>query len=155
VISGLSDLLEPSRSPDEAVAVMFVDLDSFKAVNDTHGHAAGDRLLQAVADRLHGLTRKSDLVGRLGGDEFLVAVTGVTGPDDAWELARLVHDGVRGRVEVDGAVIALAASVGVTLARPGKRADDAVSAADQAMYRAKRTRAGLASAEDPGLSHSA
>jgi diguanylate cyclase (GGDEF)-like protein/PAS domain S-box-containing protein len=148
MVSSLQTLLDSSAGPDDQVALLYVDLDSFKNVNDTHGHAAGDRVLQTAAERLLRLTRKTDLVGRLGGDEFLVALTEVGSPDDVRELAQRLHAGLQGPVELNGATVQLAASIGVSLARPGTDVAEAMNAADRAMYRAKRERSGVVLAED-------
>ncbi|WP_214402521.1 GGDEF domain-containing protein [Pseudonocardia lacus] len=125
------------------LAVVFIDLDDFKAVNDSYGHSAGDALLTAVGQRLRGQARAGDSVGRLGGDEFLVLCPGVGDDGRAVALARRIHDHLDGTFRLDGGIrVRSRASVGVTVAQPGDPADaspDAVVArADAAMYRAKR-----------------
>lgn len=124
-------------------AVVFVDLDGFKPVNDRYGHAAGDELLTAVAERLRGACRESDVVGRLGGDEFLLVCGGVSRP----EALQLIADRVKGAfaapVEVGGHSVAVGASVGVALAAPGMTAEDVVARADAAMYDAKHRADGV------------
>ena len=129
---------EPGAAPD--VAVLFVDLDDFKAVNDALGHPAGDALLREVAARLLGATRGSDTVARLGGDEFAVLLEGVpaggAGPAVARAQAALRAPVVLG--EGDGARAWPArASVGVAHAQPGDTADDLLRNADTALYAAK------------------
>jgi len=126
----------------EPLAVVFIDLDDFKAVNDAHGHVAGDALLTAVGRRLRAQARSGDSVGRLGGDEFLVLCPGVA--DQAWAaaLARRIHHHLDGTFRLGRVRVRSRASVGVAVARPGSGPDaspDAVVArADAAMYRAKR-----------------
>jgi diguanylate cyclase (GGDEF)-like protein/PAS domain S-box-containing protein len=126
----------------DQLAVVFVDLDRFKAVNDTHGHAVGDELLAVVARRLTAQARRGDAVGRIGGDEFLLVCPGVPGPAEALALGRRVHDQLRGTFPVAGLGLAMAASVGVAMGAAGASADDLVARSDDAMYRAKRTGTG-------------
>jgi diguanylate cyclase (GGDEF)-like protein len=131
----------------EGVAVLALDLDGFKQVNDTMGHAAGDAVLVEVARRLLSATRGSDLVARLGGDEFAVLLDGVHGDGDVHIVAERIVDAVRRPVAVGGAVVAVDASVGIRRGAVRARGDGAPSVesevgrmlheADVAMYRAK------------------
>ena len=125
-----------------ATAALFVDLDGFKSVNDTHGHAAGDAVLVAVAHRLRGMVRAEDLVARLAGDEFCV----VLHPTDelaAHRIADRANATLREPVLVPGATLRVGASVGLALAQPGESATALLARADAAMYaikaRAQRT----------------
>jgi diguanylate cyclase (GGDEF)-like protein len=131
-----------SQAERALVAVIFVDLDEFKEVNDRHGHAVGDELLIIAAERLTGAVRQGDFVGRLGGDEFLVVCPEVTGPDEATRVADRVAAALHGEFTIGGTTIELRASVGVVCAqRQGASAEDLVSEADVAMYASKRERA--------------
>lgn len=129
-----------SIAPDGAarrVAVVFIDLDDFKAVNDGMGHAAGDRLLVEVARRLSAGARDEDTVARLGGDEFALLLDGV---DDEGGARRLTEDllaGVRRPAYVMGVALDVPASAGVALATSGTSVDDLLRDADIAMYEAK------------------
>jgi diguanylate cyclase (GGDEF)-like protein/PAS domain S-box-containing protein len=123
------------------VAVAFIDLDRFKAVNDRLGHRVGDQMLVHVADRLRAAVRQDDVVARIGGDEF-VAVGEVDDPVDARLFRQRIIEAVHGRVVLAGEQIDVAASVGVTYVERGERpsADLALSRADDRMYEAKRDR---------------
>jgi diguanylate cyclase (GGDEF)-like protein/PAS domain S-box-containing protein len=137
----LRSALHRARVHDRELAVLFVDLDDFKRVNDRHGHAAGDALLRAVADRLRSVVRPSDLLARPGGDEFTLLVKDV--PSDAagvgTELAARVVAALRRPLEIDGlAPLEVRASVGVsTFPRDAATAEDLLRHADAAMYIAK------------------
>ena len=128
------------RDTDRAagdVAVLFIDLDDFKQVNDALGHAAGDALLVQVAERLLAATRGRDTVARFGGDEFAVLLEHLESPDDAGTVVSRVLEALDRAVPLHGRVVALAASVGVAHARAGENADEVMRNADLAMYRAK------------------
>ncbi|HEX5580161.1 MAG TPA: EAL domain-containing protein [Gemmatimonadaceae bacterium] len=125
---------------DAGVAVLFVDLDDFKKVNDSLGHATGDRLLVAAAERLCGCVRSADTVARLGGDEFAVLVEDAGGPTDAALVAERLVDALRAPFGVGSTELFVSASVGVAIAAPGESADDLLRNADVAMYYAKARR---------------
>jgi diguanylate cyclase (GGDEF)-like protein/PAS domain S-box-containing protein len=124
-------------------AVIFVDVDRFKPVNDRHGHTAGDELLRVVAARLQRAVREQDVVGRLGGDEFLVVCPEVGGPGEAMAVADRVRASVAGTVRLGGTTVDVRVSLGVACAAAGTTADAIVARADAAMYEAKRNRAGI------------
>jgi diguanylate cyclase (GGDEF)-like protein len=121
------------------VAVMVVDLDGFKNVNDSLGHLTGDALLIAVADRFAEYLRDFDTIARLGGDEFAILVDDLDAPDQAEHVAQRVLDALASPLELRDRSVAIGASIGIALAdRADGRADRLLSAADAAMYRAKR-----------------
>jgi len=122
---------------DSSVAVMFLDLDNFKNVNDSLGHDAGDRLLQAVAQRIVKTTRSSDTVARLGGDEFAVLVEGIASQRDAERLADALIDTHNLPFTLDGIEVRVTASIGVALSSADGSAETLLSNADIAMYHAK------------------
>ena len=123
-------------------ALMFIDLDGFKAVNDRHGHAVGDSVLRAVAAELTGHVRASDVVGRLGGDEFGVLMWHVAPPlaeAKARDLERLIE---RLALAHSGAVLSVGASAGIVPLSAGVGSAVLIDAADHAMYARKRERRG-------------
>lgn len=118
-------------------AVLYVDLDGFKAVNDNHGHAAGDRVLRAAATRLRSVQPPGSEWARLGGDEFVLLVDRVAGDDHAVQIAEQVVAAFQDPIEIDGAAASVGASVGLAVGRPGDRADAVLEAADRALFEAK------------------
>ncbi|HVN41191.1 MAG TPA: EAL domain-containing protein [Steroidobacteraceae bacterium] len=121
----------------EHVAVMFLDLDNFKNINDSLGHDAGDRLLQAAAQRLVKSTRPSDTVARLGGDEFAVLLEGITSEEDVERIATSITSAFNRPLLLDGREVDAAASIGVACSRPGDDTEQLLRNADIAMYNAK------------------
>ena len=120
-------------------AVIFVDLDGFKNVNDHLGHAAGDQMLEIVARRLQRAVREGDIVGRIGGDEFLVLCPGIGSPAEALRAATRVTDSLRRPLKLESAEVSCRASIGVSWsADPDTAADTLIGRADEAMYEAKR-----------------
>lgn len=128
--------------PGEGVAVLLLDLDGFKEVNDTLGHDAGDRLLEVIAQRLLAHVPARATVARLGGDEFAVLFPGVEGGQDhALELAQQLADHLHLPIQIQEARLDVRASIGVAFAASGDPADDLLRRADTAMYTAKATHA--------------
>jgi len=125
-------------APGDAVGVLYLDLDGFKAVNDTLGHAAGDELLCRVADLLGRGVRPGDTVARLGGDEFAVVCTGAGGPADAQAVGARLLQALAAPVVLEGGQARVGASIGVALGAAGASAEGLLRAADAAMYEAKR-----------------
>ncbi|KTF69751.1 putative bifunctional diguanylate cyclase/phosphodiesterase [Sphingomonas sp. HT-1] len=133
-------------------AFMMIDLDRFKAVNDTLGHPVGDRLLQRVAERLKRLTGTNEMIGRLGGDEFAVVVRHVSDPEGVERLAQAIIDTVSRPYEVDQHTLYIGASVGVAIGpRDGRTAEMLVRSADLALYRSKDAGGGVFHAYEPQL----
>jgi diguanylate cyclase (GGDEF)-like protein/PAS domain S-box-containing protein len=122
------------REAAREVAVLFLDLDDFKAVNDTLGHAAGDALLRIVGARLRHALRPSHTVARLGGDEFAILIEEIAGMSTAVDAAERLVSVLQAPFDVDGREVFVTASVGIAL---GRDADELLRAADVAMYRAK------------------
>jgi len=118
-------------------ALLFVDLDQFKQVNDTLGHPCGDELLCAVADRLRQMLRPEDFVARFGGDEFVVFLRDIHGGEDAAGLARRIVDRLSEPYKIGNHLVEIGASVGIAITSPGISADTLLKNADMALYRAK------------------
>ena len=138
---------------EDLVGVLYLDLDGFKPVNDTHGHRIGDLVLRAVAERLSAAVRPDDVVARLGGDEFAVLCPGVAGEDELAAIAARLIDHIRAPLAIEGLTLEVGASVGVAVAEAGTVSGDAlVEAADGALYEVKAGAKGgwrLASPVDP------
>ncbi|HEX5755030.1 MAG TPA: diguanylate cyclase [Arenimonas sp.] len=140
-LSHLARLMARSERGGETFAVLSFDLNGFKPVNDTYGHAVGDQLLAAIAQRLRDSMRPGDLVARMGGDEFLALVRIDAGAGEAWlrQLAERVQGVVRQPVAVGGHRVQVGTSIGVaSFPRDGHDAATLLRRADEAMYRAKR-----------------
>lgn len=134
----LDQALEWAAVNNQSVALMFLDLDGFKLINDTCGHDTGDLLLQAVADRLTRSLRGSDTVSRLGGDEFTVILPAISEPLKVERVAQKIITTLSHSFAIGGATISVTASIGISLyPSNGEDADTLIKTADAAMYRAK------------------
>ncbi len=126
-----------SRRP--GVCVLLLDIDEFKAINDSHGHHAGDELLRAVADRLRACLREGDTAARLGGDEFALLLDRSGGEPDALAVADRLLSDFENRIEVAGERVRVHVSIGIAVGEPGKDGtDEMLRKADVALYEAKR-----------------
>jgi diguanylate cyclase (GGDEF)-like protein len=134
----IEHLLAVPHDGEQLSALLFVDLDQFKQVNDTLGHPCGDQLLCAVADRLRAMLRPEDFVARFGGDEFVVFQQNIRLSEEAASLARRIVDHLSERYKIDNHLVEIGASVGIALTSPGGvSADTLLKNADMALYRAK------------------
>lgn len=140
VLRRLDRLQGEERRQGKGMAVLFCDLDDFKGINDRWGHRCGDEVLRQVAQRLRHQLRSTDLAARIGGDELLVVLDGVSGLDDAISLADALRLAVAQPLELpDGRGSTIPTlSIGVTLARPHELTAELIERADAAMYLAKR-----------------
>src|SRR6185436_20558382 len=125
------------RSPKH-VAVLFIDLDHFKLLNDRFGHAKGDRALQVIADRIRTIIRPGDTAGRLGGDEFAILLEDVEGPETAQVVCQRLLEGLSQPIELGDALPIIGASIGYATSGPDSQTgEDLIRNADIAMYAAK------------------
>lgn len=139
LLDRLDRMLLHVRRTKESFAVLFIDLDGFKRINDNAGHRVGDQVLKEAAQRMERSLRESDTVSRLGGDEFVVLVDRVGVPEDAGRVARKLLGTLREPVEVAGRKHRLSGSIGIAIYPfHGTTADELLTYADDAMYRAKR-----------------
>jgi diguanylate cyclase (GGDEF)-like protein len=134
----LRQALARAQRSNRSLAVLVLDLDGFKSVNDTFGHAVGDQLLGLVAERLRAVVRTADTAARLGGDEFAVLSEDIVGEAEAAYLAERLLDGLAAPFHVRGHEITVGGSVGIALNDPLSTADQLLVDADTAMYEAKR-----------------
>ncbi len=152
----LEHALSQARRTGELVAVMFVDLDRFKFVNDTLGHAAGDLLLKEVAARLRAVVREGDTVARFGGDEFMVMLRGLSEPAQASAVAQKILAALEQSFEISGHALYVTASIGTSLfPRDAASEEDLLRLADAAMYRTKEQGGFGHSYAEPGLNERA
>jgi diguanylate cyclase (GGDEF)-like protein/PAS domain S-box-containing protein len=125
------------RHPHEAAAVLFIDIDDFKVVNDCYGHAIGDTLIKEVSNRLRSCMRSGGTIARMGGDEFTVLVEDITDPRDAVRVAERIQSSFERPFMLEGLEIFKSMSIGIALTSPDTSAEAVLQNADIAMYRAK------------------
>ncbi|MGZ5382835.1 MAG: putative bifunctional diguanylate cyclase/phosphodiesterase [Acidimicrobiia bacterium] len=143
--------LEQCKDRLRFVAVLFLDLDDFKVVNDSLGHAAGDQMLIAVAGRLQGACRPGDTVARLGGDEFAVLIEDITDTSEALAVAERITEKLNNVFSVDNKKVGTRASIGIAFADQGEDPDQLLRNADAAMYAAKRNGKGSWQVFEPSM----
>jgi diguanylate cyclase (GGDEF)-like protein/PAS domain S-box-containing protein len=139
--------------PGQHVGVLYCDLDRFKVVNDSLGHAAGDSLLSQVAERLRASLRPEDLVGRVGGDEFVMVIEGIHGAGELGEIAERVADSLAVPVEIGGHLHAVTLSLGGAVGSHPDTTDEVLMRADMALLRAKRLGRARFVLYDPSVDH--
>jgi diguanylate cyclase (GGDEF)-like protein len=138
IMDRLGQELNRGKRYNASLAVLFIDLDGFKEINDTFGHRAGDNVLQVLSDRLRDAIRSTDAVGRLAGDEFLVILTDDCTPENGMLLADQIREDLSRPIEFEGNSMKVTASIGLAMyPENGVNPSDLVNAADQAMYEAK------------------
>ncbi|MFN2643744.1 MAG: PAS domain S-box protein [Burkholderiales bacterium] len=135
-----SMMIVQARRRGASLGVLFIDLDDFKLVNDTQGHAAGDILLKEAAKRLQSAVRDGDTVARISGDEFAIILSDLARPDDAALVAQKIIERLSAPADIDGQEVVVTASIGIaTFPADGDNAEALLGAADAAMYRAKQS----------------
>ena len=144
------------REPNGMIAVLFLDLDNFKVVNDTLGHGAGDVMLTRIANRLVETARAADTPARLGGDEFTILLEGLDGPADALHMAARLSEQLAAPMQIEGRDFVTTVSIGIGLSADGRvSAEELVGQADIAMYRAKQNGKAQAQLFDAAMSEEA
>lgn len=138
LIAQIDALLTRTPRTGTNVAVLFIDLDGLKPINDAYGHAAGDTVIAVVARRLHDSVRADDIVARIGGDEFVVVLTSPRTLDDATHVAAKIHEQVAVPVHTDAGELSVTLSIGLAMVEPGDNSDSALHRADAALYQAKQ-----------------
>jgi diguanylate cyclase (GGDEF)-like protein len=147
----LAQSLGTQSPPRQGLAVLFLDLDGFKPINDAHGHAAGDELLRVVASRLARSVREADTVSRLGGDEFACILQGLATADRAAALSMKLREAICLPCRLGDRMVQVGVSIGIALCPgDGTTSEELLLKADMAMYRAKRSSAGIALYGDTG-----
>jgi diguanylate cyclase (GGDEF)-like protein len=140
--------LAQAKRHNWTLAVMFMDLNGFKSINDTYGHDVGDSVLQTISQRLKENTRDDDTVSRHGGDEFLYLLLEVRDERDITLIAQNILKVIQAPCDVGGRDLIISASIGISIfPKDGTTADQLVKRADQAMYHAKQARSGYAFAQ--------
>ena len=136
----LEHAVERSRRTKERIAVLFIDLDRFKSVNDNLGHAAGDELLRQAAERMRRAVRPADTIARLGGDEFTVLCEDLGAVNDAGWVADRLSDALERPFDLFGTETRIGVSIGIAVADSHDSAETVLAKADAAMYRTKNDR---------------
>ena len=148
----LDEALSRVRRYNDTLAVLYLDLDQFKTVNDRLGHPAGDKLLQAAAERLRKCLRDCDMAARFGGDEFAVLQIGLAGPHEAGALADRIVTLLSEPYNIEGQQALIGASAGIALApADGETAEQLLTNADIALYQAKEDGRGAFRFFEPGM----
>jgi diguanylate cyclase (GGDEF)-like protein len=137
--------LAQAKRHDRILAVLFLDLDGFKAINDLHGHDVGDVVLQTMADRLKEHAREDDTVSRFGGDEFLYLLTEIDNDQDVLHVAKKIANSIQLPCRLSIGEINLSASIGIAIfPKDGNSVSTLIKSSDTAMYKAKRGKTGYA-----------
>jgi diguanylate cyclase (GGDEF)-like protein len=139
LIKAAEQAIQSARQHGRLCAILFMDLDGFKSINDTLGHSVGDGMLRAFAQRLRGCVRQSDLVARMGGDEFVVVLDGLLEAEDAARIARNINTAMHADLQANGTALKVTPSIGIALyPRDADTVDGLIGNADIAMYESKQ-----------------
>ena len=145
-------LKQTQRNPDFKFAVLFVDCDRFKVINDSLGHSAGDQLLTVIAQKFGSFVRNTDLVARLGGDEFVFLLEGISSLSEAIQVAQRIINDLKSPFQIEGHQIFISASIGIVIGNADSlQAETLIRNADIAMYRAKASGRGTYAVFDPDM----
>ena len=136
---GAQQALARARRNQQLISLFYLDLDRFKEINDALGHAAGDALLKAFAERLNACVRETDTVARVGGDEFIILLEDVREEGDARAIAEKIIDAMRRTFHVEAKTLHATTSIGIAFTRGGTSGEELMKQADAVLYEAKRT----------------
>lgn len=140
LLDRLTHLIEQCHRNESSFAILYIDLDNFKSINDTKGHAFGDLVLRETSSRLKQAIRNSDTVGRIGGDEFVVLLEKVSGEDDISMIADILIEKLHDELILNGEKCNISGSIGIaSYPEDGRTTDELLAAADKAMYKAKNS----------------
>ncbi len=135
----LGSMHQQRHRAGQETAVLFCDVDEFKFINDSFGHAVGDEVLRALANRIRSTLRREDAAARVGGDELLIVLTGIHSLEGATAVAEKIRQAAAAPIALDEGSVQVTLSIGITLMGSGESVDEAVARADEAMYDAKRS----------------
>ena len=150
--SALNEVQAGEADGRKRAAILLLDMDGFKAINDSLGHTIGDKVLETVAGRISGAVREQDMVARMGGDEFAVLIPGVT-PSEAAVIGNRILAAVVEVMAIEGQHLRCGASMGLRMAEPGQRAEELMMEADIAMYESKSDGRGRLKVFEPAMLH--
>ncbi|GGV23791.1 hypothetical protein GCM10010212_06810 [Paenarthrobacter nicotinovorans] len=150
--AALNEVQAGEADGKKRAAILLLDMDGFKAINDSLGHTIGDKVLETVAGRISGAVREQDMVARMGGDEFAVLIPGVS-PSEAAAIGNRILAAVVEVMEIEGQHLRCGASMGLRMADPGQRAEELMMEADIAMYESKSDGRGRLKIFEPAMLH--
>ncbi|MFS2088361.1 putative bifunctional diguanylate cyclase/phosphodiesterase [Paenarthrobacter nicotinovorans] len=150
--AALNEVQAGESDGKKRAAILLLDMDGFKAINDSLGHTIGDKVLETVAGRISGAVREQDMVARMGGDEFAVLIPGVS-PSEAAAIGNRILAAVVEVMEIEGQHLRCGASMGLRMADPGQRAEELMMEADIAMYESKSDGRGRLKIFEPAMLH--
>ncbi len=149
----LEHALAQAKRRSSSLTVLFIDLDDFKKVNDSHGHEVGDKVLRTIAERLQSSVRAEDTVGRQGGDEFLYLALNLGKEIHAKSVAKKIRNTIAATCEIDGVPFTIMASIGIAMyPQDGRTPEELLKSADKAMYKAKASETGYSFFHEPPAS---
>jgi diguanylate cyclase (GGDEF)-like protein len=139
----LEHALAQAKRNSLSLSLLFIDLDDFKKVNDSHGHEVGDKVLRAIAERLQSSVRADDTVGRQGGDEFVYLILDLEKENHVEKIAKKIRNTISATCEIEGVPFTVKASIGIAIyPQDGRTPEELLKSADKAMYKAKAKEAG-------------
>jgi diguanylate cyclase (GGDEF)-like protein len=149
LLESVDDAINAHHQQQHKAAILYIDLDNFKPINDTYGHSMGDEILTIVTSKLRACIKSSDTVARIGGDEFIIVLHNIEAKEVSSRISRQVLNALNQKIVLRGKTFEVSASIGVAyIPQDGDTADALISLADQAMYRAKRQKNSICFSEE-------